>query len=245
MSSLPSEDRITAHLGEMVRYIRSLYPMRFYQGEKWWTLYASAAVLRMADMADAVIAHMPARRDQEATAALRNLYELVVTLVWVLGDPDTRKANWEGEALIQQLRLHNDLANFGETLLDPPEIAAGQSATGLPSLVDRAKECDDHWSSRVSGLHGVGHLLSFRGLYNAIYRLGSQSTHASIASLGPYIGQESNRFIIAPPSRPETTLPYALVAPLLAMALAILATEVKWIDADTVREINDRATASD
>src|SRR3954471_14646981 len=123
MGSLPSEERIGEHLGEMVGYIRSLYPMRFYQGEKWWTLHASAAVLRMADMADATLAHMTAHRDQEAAAALRNLYEMVVTLVWVLIDPIERRHLWEGDALIQQLKLHNDLAQFGETLLDPPEIA--------------------------------------------------------------------------------------------------------------------------
>src|SRR4051794_3734064 len=167
MSSLPSEARITEHLGEMVRYIHSRYPMRFYQGEKWWTVHASAAALRMADMADATLAHITDHRDQEAAAALRNLYEMVVTLVWVLIDPIERRHHWEGEALIQQLKLHNDLATFGETLLDPSEIAAGRSATGMPPLVNRAKECDEHWVQRVAGLHADGHLLSFRGLYIA------------------------------------------------------------------------------
>jgi hypothetical protein len=35
MSSLPSEEQIERHVSEMVGYIRSLYPMRFYEGEKW------------------------------------------------------------------------------------------------------------------------------------------------------------------------------------------------------------------
>jgi hypothetical protein len=115
----------------------------------------------------------------------------------------------------------------------------------MPALVDRAQECDDRWASRVHGLHGPGHLLSFRGLYNSIYRLGSQSTHASIASLGPYVTQTANRFVVAPPVQGDATLPYALVSPLLAMALTVLATEVKWIDGEKIREINDRATGSD
>jgi hypothetical protein len=227
----------------MVDYIRSLYPMRFYQGEKWWVLHASAATLRMADMADATVAHMGARRDEDAAAALRNLYELVVTLVWLLIEPVERKERWEGEALKQQLKLHNDLAAFGETLLDARQVAAGESATGMPALVDRARECDAHWAERVPGLHPPGHLLSFRGLYNAIYRLGSQSTHASIASLLPYVQQEPNRFVVGPPQRPTAPVTYALVTPLLAMALIVLATHVKWIDGEKVRAINDRATA--
>jgi hypothetical protein len=36
-------------------------------------------------------------------------------------------------------------------------------------------------------------------------------------------------------------LPYALVSPLLAMTLVIVATQVKWIDETRVREINDLA----
>jgi hypothetical protein len=42
----------------------------------------------------------------------------------------------------------------------------------------------------------------------------------------------------------DTIAAYALVSPLLAMALSVLATEVKWIDGKKVREINDRATES-
>lgn len=122
---LPAEDRIERYAGELVAYVRSLFPMRFYQGEKWWTLYVATALLRLADMADAVLANLSARRDLDAVGAVRSMYELTVTVAWVLADPEHRKELWEGEALIQQLRLHNDLANFGETLLAPAEIQAG------------------------------------------------------------------------------------------------------------------------
>jgi Family of unknown function (DUF5677) len=238
---LPSEERIARHTGELVGYVRSLFPMRFYGGEKWWTLHVAAAVLRLADMADAVLAHMPARRDQDASAALRSMYELVVTVSWVLIYPENRKELWEGEALIQQLKLHNDLAAFGEALLTPAEITSAQSATGMLPLTTRAEQSDAHWSQRIHGLHAPGHLLSFRGLYNVIYRFGSQPTHGSIASLLPYIEQEPTRFAVRSPER-DSVLPYALVSPLLAMALIVVSSEVKWIDGDKVREINDKAS---
>jgi hypothetical protein len=93
------------------------------------------------------------------------------------------------------------------------------------------------------GSHAPGHLLSFRGLYNAIYRVGSQPTHGSIASLLPYRDQESNRFVVRQP-KSESTLPYALVSPLLAMTLTVVSSEVKWIDEPKVRAINDAACAS-
>jgi hypothetical protein len=171
--ALPGEDRIERYTDELVAYVRSMFPMRFYKGEKWWTLYTAAALLRLADMADAVLVHMPARRDQDALAALRSMYELAVTLTWVLIDREKRKELWEGEAQIQQLKLHKDLATFGEALLTPAEITSAESAAGMPALTNRAEEADVHWAQRVRGLHAPGHLLSFRGLYNAIYRLGA------------------------------------------------------------------------
>jgi hypothetical protein len=109
-------------------------------------------------------------------------------------------------------KLHNDMATFNEALLTTAQVAAARSAQGMPSLATRADEADNHWSTQVSGLHAPGHLLSFRGLYNAIYRVGSQPTHGSIASLLPYRDQESNRFVVRPP-KSESTLPYALVSP--------------------------------
>lgn len=179
---LPGEDRTERYTGELIRYVRSLFPMRFYTGEKWWTVYTAAASLRLADMADSVLAHMAARRDLEAWAALRSMYELAVTVAWVLIDPIARKRLWEGEALVHQLKLHNDLAAFNETLLIPAQVAEAQGAQGMPRLANRADEVDKHWSTRVSGLHAPGHLLSYRGLYNAICRVGSRPTPRSQAS---------------------------------------------------------------
>jgi hypothetical protein len=134
-------------------------------------LYTAAALLRMADMADSVLAHMAARRDLDAWAGLRSRYELAVTVAWLLIDPVARKELWEGEALVQQLKLHNDLAAFNEVLLTPAQVASAQAAQGMPPLANRADEADRHWSTRVSGLHAPGHLLSYRGLYNAITAL--------------------------------------------------------------------------
>jgi hypothetical protein len=84
-------------------------------------------------------------------------------------------------------------------------------------------------------------LLSFRGLYNAIYRRGSRPVHGSIASLVPYIARESNRLVVSEVSGQLGLLDYALVSPPLAMTLTVVGGEVRWIDVPKVRELNDRA----
>jgi hypothetical protein len=68
MTPLADQDRIEQYVGELVAHVRSHFPMRFYSGEAWWTLYTAAAVLRLADMAEGVLAHMADRRDQDASA---------------------------------------------------------------------------------------------------------------------------------------------------------------------------------
>jgi hypothetical protein len=180
--ALPQTDRIEYYTRELVQYTRDRFPQRFYGGESWSSMYTAAAILRLTDIVDSVLAHPPARRDQDAWAALRGMYELAVTTVWVLAEPETRKFLWEGEAKKQQLKLHNDLLLVGETLLSDSEITEAKAAAGRPVLANRASAADAHWPSRVRGLHPAGGLLSFRGLYTVIYRTGSQPTHGSIAS---------------------------------------------------------------
>lgn len=243
----PAEDRIERYTGELITYTRSLFPMRFYKGEKWWTLYTAAAVLRLADISDSVLAHMTPRRDLDASSALRSMYELGVTVTWILIDPEARKPLWEGETQIQQLKLHNDLASFGVPLLNSKELSDAQAAKDAhrepPPLHNRAEESDDYWHTRIEGLHAPGNLLSFRGLYNAIYRLGSAQTHGTIASLLPYVEQHSNRFVVRQAQPTSGTVPYALVSPLLAITLTVAASKVEWIDADKVRDLNNKACA--
>lgn len=239
---LPQPERIERFAGDLVAYLRSLFPMRFYSGEAWADLYCAAALLRLADMAESVLVHMPHRRDLDAAAALRSMYELAVTVCWVLAAPEERKELWEGEALIQQLRSHNDLATFGETLLDQREVQAGEAARGMPALTDRASQVDEYWTGRVDGLQPRNHLLSFRGLYIAVYRLGSQPTHGSIASLIPYIDQQPRRFEVRSHARDLSPVLYALVSPLLSITMVIAASRFRAIDTDRVRGLNDSAT---
>jgi myo-inositol catabolism protein IolC len=49
-------------------------------------------------MADAVLVHLPDRRDLDAAAALRSMYELAVTLTWVLLDPEPHNDAWREDA---------------------------------------------------------------------------------------------------------------------------------------------------
>ncbi len=101
---------------------------------------------------------------------------------WVAADSGSRLALWEGDSEREQLKLHRSLLAFGQTILTAKEFARFSAAGQLPSTETMARQADEHWPERVPGLHPTG-LLSFHGLYQAVYRVGSRSTHGSFAAL--------------------------------------------------------------
>jgi Family of unknown function (DUF5677) len=255
---------------ELVELVRSHLPFRIYGGERWWALFRTAALVRMVDTVESLMDLMAAEQDLDGQTLLRSLYEQVVTLAWLSIDPDTRQWRWVGEGRWDLLKAHNDAAGFGLTLLSDEEVKSWQTflelskadenlaepenrATPtkrrkrpnperiLPPVTDRALQADEHWSSRIRGLHPKGHLLSFRGLYLPAYRTASRSAHGSLMALDPYLSEEANRRVVTR-AQSGPRIIWALVAPLFGMALVIASYWEKWIDEDQVRMLVDRAT---
>jgi hypothetical protein len=225
-----------------VRYVRANFPMRFYSGEPWWTLYAAAALLRMCDTVDGMMLLMARRKDGDALILLRSLYEQVVLFAWVAIDPDDRHRQWEGESNKEMLKLHNEALKYGETLLSAAEIAVCEAATGTPPVAEMAHEVDQYWPSQVRGLYASGHLFSFHGLYQSIYRIGSRPAHATLESLEPYVRRAPYPPTVAE-RKDDSMLWYSLAAPLLGLGLVIASHRFRWLDETRVRRFVDRATA--
>jgi Family of unknown function (DUF5677) len=227
---------------EFVRYVRGHFPMRFYSGEPWWTVSAAAALLRMCDTVEGMMLLMARRKDGDALILLRSLYEQVVLFAWVAIDPDDRHTRWEGESNKQMLKLHNEVLPYGETILSPAEVAICEAATGTPSVATMAHELDEYWPSHVDGLYAAGHLFSFHGFYQSIYRIGSRPAHASLESLEPYVRRTPYPLTVAE-REDDPMLWYSLAAPLFGLCLVIASRRFHWIDAVRVRRLVDRATA--
>jgi hypothetical protein len=231
---------------EFVAFVRSKFPMRFYGGEKMWSVYAAAALLRMCDTVEAMMFLLARRKDGESLVLLRALYEQMVRFAWVAIDPAERHANWAGDSHRQMLKLHNAVAKYGHGFLSDEEIVTCETAQQLPSIEQMAREADQHWSRTITGLHDAGEPLSFEGLYNLIYRFLCRPTHADLNALGPYITENTTRrgarFTVHE-ERPGELLNYSLAAPMLAIALLVGAQHFRWLDVEQVRRFVNRATA--
>ncbi len=157
---------------EFVQYVRANFPMRFYWGEPDATMFAAAALLRACDTVEAMMLLLGSRKDEDALILLRSLYEQTVLVAWVAIEPDARHEKWWNESKRQILIRHNQALAYGQTILSPVEVADSEAATGTPSVEVMARELDQYWPGRVRGLQAAGHLLSFHGLYQVIYRMG-------------------------------------------------------------------------
>jgi hypothetical protein len=236
-TQLPSADRIRKHGGELVAYVRSNFPMRFYSGESWWSTFAAASVLRMTDTVEHITTELGTMSNGDSLTLVRAVYEQGVTLCWIAIDPEPHHGRWRAHALASDSKLHDDVERFGATLDPIPE--PDKSAVGLPSMEQRAEEADQHWHGKVAGLHAGTHLFSFRGLYAALYRTASRPTHASYGAVAEYVDDGARPVVVQSPAALKPGLA-VLAVPLLGMTLAVLASRVQWINADRVREIVGR-----
>jgi Family of unknown function (DUF5677) len=267
---LPSPEQIHSASAELVALARSHLPLRVYGGEPWWALFRKQAIVRLADTVESSMQLMRTPHDLDGHILVRSIYEQVVTFAWVAADPDRRVRRWVGEANWEKLKLHNDAVSFGEAILTPEEVEEIKTSLGfpdapppsdadcgrrrrnkpdpervMPGVADRAREADEYSPLRIRGLHPSGHLLGFRGLYLACYRIASRSAHGSSMSLDFYVTFEQprnrHRVHLADPEQRDMII-WALVAPLFGMALVIAAQSKQWIEEDRVRSLIDLAT---
>jgi hypothetical protein len=224
----------------------------------------------MADTVEAVMSLMRNGNDVDGRTLVRSLYEQVVTFAWVAIDPGAHYIRWLGQALWNDLQLHNDASEFGVAVMAPDEVVHTKQLLGLgdderednqaaecgmprprrsrpasdrllPPVPERAHAADVHWSSRIEGLHPPHHMLSFRGLYPVAFRVPSRAVHGAAGALGFYITARPNRRVVHV-AREDGRLLWALVGPLFGMGLTVAAQEAWWIDEGEVRALVDRAT---
>ena len=216
-------------------------PQRFYREHRWRVL-GTAMIVRMADTVESLMALMSRGYAVDGSILLRALYEQVVMYCWISIDRDKHLVQWNSNANWHLRQLHRDAVSFGESVMSADELKATARARKLEPLKNLAAEVDEHWGSRLIGFRppqsDPGDILTFRGLYVAIYRISSRAAHVQPESLEPY-----GDFTIYPRvvRRPETeeSIWWPIAVPLYAQALLVCNEQLGWPDPDRVRKINN------
>ena len=145
------------------------------------------------------------------------------------------------------MKLHKEALCYGETILSAKEAKEFATAPGVPSTETMARELDKYWPGRISGLHEAGGLLTFHGLYQGVFRLGSRQTHGTFAALDRYVQgwprKRQGATITVRESTEHTMLVYSLAAPVLGIGLLIAARSFAWLGETEIQRFVNRATA--
>ena len=229
---------------ELVSLVESRLPQRFYRGEPYYRQFCAAAIVRMADTVEAVLALMAADLPNDGLVLLRTFYEMVVRFMWVSIDPPVNTVHWANDARKQSLIMHREVAERGHTLLNERQVETATGARALPPLSELAAVVDKHWGGRMIGfsevpIDGGGGLLSMRGMYTFVYRPGSATVHMQPETLEPYATWETVPCVVDRPGKGEPSVWWPIVVPLYAHALIACHDQLKWPSPDRVRGINN------
>lgn len=156
---------------------------------------------------------MGRRKLGDARALLRSLYEQVVVFSWVAVDPATRLERWEGASRKEQLKLHNEMLRYGETILTPKEAGEFAAAPGLYQSVYRVGSRQTH-----------GTLAALDPYVQGLPR------------------RRQGAAITVRESPEHNMLVYSLAAPLLGIALLVAARGFAWLDEPEILRFINRAT---
>lgn len=240
----PTKDQAAQAARELVALVETHLPQRFYRGEPYTREFCAAAIVRMADTVEAVLALRAAGLPLDGLVLLRTFYEMVVRFLWVSIDPAVNTVHWGNDARRRSLTMHREVAERGHTLLNDEQIARASGAGKLPPLAELAEVVDEHWGGRMTGfsalpVDGGEGMLSMRGMYTFVYRPASALAHMQPETLEPYSTWGKFPSVVDRPPRDEPSPWWPIVVPLYAHALIACHDQLNWPDPDRVRAINN------
>jgi hypothetical protein len=183
----------------------------------------------------------------DAFRLLRSLYDHVLTLAWLAGDPapPARLEEWRLEDLENRLKADREASAAGEPLLEASirtqweaELAAASSRA--PDLASKAFAADRYWQPQLPELTSVK-LGSFRGQYTILFRNYSGLVHATFRGLN-WVTEDlpdgKKRVVLQSPLHGYR--PDGVATALHGLGLYVAAHSLGWPNADEVTAVFDR-----
>ena len=240
----PTNRAVKRAVKELVALVYAHLPTRFYSGSRAWDAPGMAMIVRMADTVQSMVALMDAELPIDGLVLLRALYEQVVIYCWVSIDPEAHQERWIENAHHWLGKLHKDALDYGQEILSPENYALANASKKLPNLPSLAGAVDEYWASRIIGFRAPrtapGDILTLRGLYVVIYRIGSRAAHAQPDSLDPYSDFRRRPYRVNRPNKGEASIWWPLAVPLYVQALLVCEAQLGWPDAELVKAVNNK-----
>jgi hypothetical protein len=239
----PSEP--TGNLGkatdEITALIRERLPLSWSRDDDLdeiaWPIVAAGFLARGAVLLDSIADLHRRGKAADGQILLRVLLEHTTTFCWIAIDPASNVAEWRRWDDYRSKKTHNDAAGFGIKVLTDEklaEIGDPPKPRGVPQL---AEAVDRHWSKCEPAFRDEG-ILTFRGLYAAIYRRTSKLVHPTQEGMERHAELSDDDATISAEERPGSPpdLP-GLGLAAMGFALIVYAHHFDWPDRDFIAGI--------
>jgi Family of unknown function (DUF5677) len=233
---------LRAATDEISALIEDRLPLHFDPGEQW-PLIGHAFLARAGTLLESLTILVEHGQSIDAQILLRVLYEHVTTFCWIATDPEKHVKAWKKWSDGRRKARHNHASDFGIEVLTSAELAKIGEPPGLPQL---AREVDLFWPNHSEAfvpltVEGPNKILTFSGIYVAVYRKGSNFVHADVAAVDRFLSSSLKGSGTAHATEMHVESPDypALGLALVGLLLIAFAYHFAWPDENLVRRITD------
>jgi Family of unknown function (DUF5677) len=224
---------LRASADEFAEMLSERLPLTFPM-EVSWKLVATGLLARMSSVFNSMTSLVERGSHADAQVLLRVLYDHAATFCWLGIDPDGHLAEWQRWDHGRYLKLHNDAAAFGVTVLDADDLERFAGSPDPRGLAELAEAIDRYWPDHIAAFrsHPAGgapkEIRSFRGLYASIFRKTSSLIHATEADLGRHTRVRQGYVLVTLEEQPLKSDIPGVAAALTAFALLVYRHHFGW-----------------
>jgi hypothetical protein len=172
-------------IDRLLALVEPRYPLVVADGQvsaNPWLVVGPSLIARAVSTVRSIRHLSSLQKDADPLSLLRDLLEIVFTFAWLAADPPARIDAWEKADMASRLQVDDDAKRFVHDVLEPGFRADLEAKIvgrpSYPSLLDRAQQADEYWSSRLAEVVGDEAADLFRRLYAVHFRYASGFTHS-------------------------------------------------------------------
>jgi hypothetical protein len=235
----------TANFGkateEITTLIRERLPLSWSRDDDLdeiaWPIVAAGFLARGAVLLDSIADLHRRGKAADGQILLRVILEHATTFCWIAIDPTPNVAEWRRWDDYRSKKTHNDAARFGIKVLTDEKLAEIGDPPKPRGVDQLAEAVDRHWSKCEPAFRDEG-ILTFRGLYSAIYRRTSKLVHPTQEGMERHSELSDDEATISAEERPGSPpdLPELGLAA-MGFALIVYAHHFDWPDPDVIANI--------
>ena len=234
----------------LIRYVQTLLPITISKSDAASdpAIQLQWIPVRLAGTLESVLLLGKSDRHEDSAALVRVMADHLIVFGWLLADekPPERINAWKNDDVRHIHALRNNLVKLKVDGDLPDSLGKLDTSTTWVSAETAARQCDEFWEPKLIPFFQPGTVLSFRGLYAAVFRRTSPYVHPSLrGSTGFFTtpNDEDGRVFFLNQSHADLPMIYVHAVVIELLAVWILAARFRHKEVKNVLPFFDRVVS--